>query len=255
LDGRWLSESSGITRSVATGRLWSHNDSGDEAKIYCLTESANFCGTWRVAGANAIDWEAISAGPGPIAGVSYLFAADIGDNELVRDHVTVYRFREPAREGRGVTDAAVPIDLRYPDGPHNAEGMFVHPTTGLIYIVTKEASGRARVYKASGRDVHGGVQVLTKVAVLRAPGLSSVTAADISPDGTRVILGTYGSAFEFLVPSSSKKFDAVWKANPAAVSIGRRIQGEALTYSADGRSLFSTSEMSPMPLFKIQRTD
>ena len=46
-------------------------------------------------GAKANDWEDIAIGPGPVAGQSYLYVGDIGDNSTSRSHIDVYRVAEP----------------------------------------------------------------------------------------------------------------------------------------------------------------
>ena len=52
-----LTELSGLAASRANpGALWAHNDSGDGPFFYCLRVSGAGCGTWRVAGAQAVDW-------------------------------------------------------------------------------------------------------------------------------------------------------------------------------------------------------
>jgi len=148
-----VDESSGLAASRRQpGLLWTHNDSGDDPVVYCADRQARSCGAWRVAGAAARDWEDMAAGPGPRAGQSYLYLGDIGDNGRNRDQVVVYRVPEPAAPaapgaGRGTTEPAERIPLRYADGPRNAEALLVHPTTGDIYVVVKEPL-TAGVYKA-----------------------------------------------------------------------------------------------------------
>src|SRR5689334_16831328 len=96
LEDRRIDESSGLVASRRNpGLFWTHNDSGDLPLVYAFDRAGRSRGTWRVEGAQAVDWEDIAAGPGPTQGQSYLYVGDIGDNPRQRDSIVVYRFPEP----------------------------------------------------------------------------------------------------------------------------------------------------------------
>ncbi|MGQ0743636.1 MAG: hypothetical protein ACT4OS_04740 [Acidimicrobiales bacterium] len=248
-----IEESSGLVASrTAPGLYWTHEDSGADPLIYCVLGSTRGCGTWRVSGATADDWEDIAAGPGPEPGRSYLYIADIGDNEGRRPEVTVWRVPEPRpalddgstpRQPRA-TEAAEAITLRYPDGPRDAEALMVHPQTGDLYLVTK-GLGPAEVYRASGPGV------MARVAQVRAGRGEPVTGGDISPDGGRVALATLFGGYEFSATESA--FESVWTAAPTPVDLGERKQGESVAYRLDGNALLATSEDDPMVLWEAVR--
>ena len=249
-------ESSGLAASRRNpGLLWTHNDSGDGARLYCLDRTGRSCGTWTLAGVDTVDWEDMAAGPGPEPGVPYLYVGDIGDNRRTRAHVTVVRLPEPetgpAGAGAGArTAGADVIALAYPDGPHDAEALAVHPSTGDLYVVTKEL-GPAGVYKAPAASlVPGALPVaLQPVATIE---MSAVTAADISPGGRGVVLCTYGDAFELVLPPGREvAFDAVWQQAPERVRLAPRLQGEALAYRLDGAAVLTTNEGISSPLYEV----
>ena len=148
-------ELSGLVASrTHAGVLWAHNDSGGAPVVYALSATGEALGAYPVDGAEAVDWEDIGIGPGPETGHSYLYLADIGDNGSTREHVTVYRAAEPdaAPDGTGgplpLVDA---LTIRYPDGPADAEALFVDPLDGDLYVITKNLSGRSRVLRRRGR--------------------------------------------------------------------------------------------------------
>lgn len=260
-----IDESSGLAASRRNpGLLWTHNDSGDEPLVYCLDLQAAPCGVWRVTGAEAFDWEDMAAGPGPRPGEPYLYLGDIGDNLDQRTEIVVYRVPEPAAGGAGpvptkaapaATAPAETFRLRYPDGAHNAEALAVHPTTGDLYVVTKDAQS-ARVYKAAAPLDPSVVTTMVQIGTLRLGtgprGLEQVTGADISPDGRRVAFSTYTRGYELEAPAAGP-FDDVWSQVPAPVALGLRIQGEAIAYRLDGRALLTTSEITPAPLQQVER--
>lgn len=249
-----IDESSGLAASRRNpGLLWTHNDSDDGPVVYCTDRQARSCGSWRVTGASARDWEDIAVGPGPETGRSYLYVADIGDNLRDQRQVVVYRVPEPAAPARGgdeaATEAAERIVLRYADGPHDAEALLVHPTTADLYVVTKDPL-TAGVYKA------GPEGVLERIAGL-AVGAALVTGGDISPDGRRAALCTYAGGFELELPAGAGTpdgFDAIWRQPPQPVELPTRIQGEAVAYRLDGKALLTTSEGAPAPLQEVERT-
>ena len=258
-------ESSGLAASRRNpGLLWTHNDSDDGPLLYCLDLQGRSCGTWRVTGAEAWDWEGMAAGPGPRAGEPYLYVGDIGDNLDQRTEIVVYRVPEPAAGGNGpvpttaspaATASAEALRLRYPDGPRNAEALLVHPTTGDVYVVSKEAAS-AGVYKATAPLDASRPATMARVGTVRlgtgTRGNEQVTGGDISPDGRRVALSTYASGYELEV-TADMGFDEIWSRPVVPVVLGPRLQGEAVAYRLDGRALLTTSEIAPSPLQQVER--
>lgn len=256
-----ITESSGLAASRANpGLLWTHNDSGHDPLVYCIDTTGASCGTWTVTGAHARDWEDIAVGPGPVVGESYLYIGDIGDNGRTARTVTIYRIPEPhvdparlSDPGRPhVTAAADALQLRYPDGPHDAETLLVHPFTGDLYVVSKEVvSG---VYKAPAPVNGSTITTLDLIAELSIfANLSDRTGGAISPDGRRVALSTYGGAFELVLDTSARTpFDSIWSQTPTRIASTSLAQLEAITYGADGRGVFMTGEGPHSPIFEVR---
>lgn len=260
-----INESSGIVASRTTpGLYWTHNDSGDGPFIYALDERGARRGTWRVTGAAARDWEDIAAGPGPQAGVSYLYIGDIGDNEGRREDITVYRVKEPVIKPSDsssnklkplVTDNAEVIRFHYPDGAHDAEALLVHPVTGDLYIVSKIPFANSFVYKAAAPLNTSAPTTLKRIAQLEIPSLLGglITGGDISPDGLRVALCDYVDGYELVLTDARAPFDQIWKQPLKPLDLGKRKQGESIAYRLDGRALLATSEGEHPPLIEVVR--
>lgn len=253
LDDETIQESSGLAASRRNPEfLWTHNDSGDGPAVYCLTRAAVRCGTWALTGAEALDWEDMAAGPGPVASQPYLYMGDIGDNNKNRADVIVYRVAEPMAPSADATtlqatEPAEVIRLQYDDGAHDAEALMVHPTKGDIYVVTKDAADTG-VYKAAA-----GTTTLVRIDTLRLGFDEVVTGGDIAADGQRAVLSTYRQAYEYGLPGDAAGFDDIWAQRRRPVTLAPRAQGEAIAYRLDGNALLTTSEKLPMPLHETVR--
>ena len=182
-------ESSGLALSRGGDALWTHNDSG-EPVLHLVGMDGAARGPVRVAGAAVTDWEDVAAGPCP-GGGRCLYVADIGDNQASRARITIYRVPEPA-DGDAQTRPAEALTAEYPDGPHDAEAMFVLPD-GAVYVVTKGETGPIAVYRLPRTARPGTPTRLERVAELRAGGVprrERITGASASRDGHWFVLRT-----------------------------------------------------------------
>ncbi len=260
-----ISESSGLVASRQTpGAYWTHNDSGDGPFIYSFDAHGDSLGIFRVTGAQARDWEDISIGPGPQPDKTYLYIGDIGDNNSVRADVVIYRVPEPAltadtrkltKVKPGTTEPAEAIRLQYPDGPHDAEALLVHPHTGHIYIVTKVLISDPVVYEAAPPFTPRTTMKLKRIGTIHVPSLFGgvITGGSVSPDGRRVALCDYFQGYELVLPAGSNNFNDIWKQRMAGFDLGKRKQGESIAYSPDGKALLATSEGRGSPLIQVER--
>jgi hypothetical protein len=228
-----ITESSGIVASSAYDDvLYTHNDSGDTARFFAIDRTCHTRATFVLTGVQARDWEDISRGP-----AHTLWLGDIGDNSGKRTNgVLVHRAQEPRPATGAVQVASVAFRFRYADGPHDAEALLVHPRTGQVLIVTKNLAG-GTVYAASLPLQSGKPNILTRVGRVPVP---EVTAGDISPDGTHVVLRNYTAAYEWTVKGDDVA--AALGGEPTRIPLPGSPQGEGITYTRDGQGLIVTSE-------------
>jgi hypothetical protein len=242
-----LAESSGIVASVrAPGVFWTHNDSGDGAFLYATDSAGRDLGAVRVAGARAVDWEDIAAGPCLVVAGRCFYVGDVGDNGARRPYVVIYRLPEPRppsgpADTLGSTAIVDSIVLRYPDGPHNAEALVV-TRAGDLLIITKDLAGPAVVFRASLRGGPTG-RVLQRLGALglQTSALTGrlVTGAAVSPDDSLLVVRTYVSLHFFLLRGNSLPTPL---GPPAGVTIPVvEPQGEAVSFDGATR-LVLTSE-------------
>jgi hypothetical protein len=260
-----IRESSGIaTASRSDAYFWTHNDSGDTARIFAVDRQGRTLATLRLPGAKNIDWEAIARTRGP-GGESVLLLADIGDNNAKRTEISLYRIPEPTvapnRTGQtGATGTADRFDLRYPDGPKDCETLLAAPD-GRLYLVTKNLAG-SQVFAAPHPLVAGKPNLLHKIgeinfAVLPTSAralkgqVSRLLATDgaISPDGRRLVVRTYVDAYEWDLPNGDVA--AALKTKPRHIPLPETRQGEGITYTRDGSGFLTTSEGEGAPVYEL----
>ncbi|MEO6333857.1 MAG: hypothetical protein ABIO91_02650 [Pyrinomonadaceae bacterium] len=257
-----ITESSGIAASLCQPKVyWTHNDSGNDAFIFAISPNGKNLGTWRVSGARNIDWEdmaAFKAGDG----TCYLYIGDIGNNKLDRPELRVYRVKEPVLSNQSSasnernalqTESAESVTFKYSDTPHNAETLLVHPKTGDVYVLTKRLDGPSMVFKFTPQFSSNQTIVAGKIGEVSMPAVPNglLTGGAISPDGSRVILCDYSSGYE-LTLGKGAAFDEIWKSRPISVDVGDRKQGEAVTFSPDGKEIFATSEKKNAEIFEVK---
>lgn len=186
-----LKEASGIAASHNNpGVLWTENDSGNAAVVYALDSQGRNLGTYVLPGNT--DNEDIGIGPGPVANVSYLYVADIGDNNANRSSIALYQMPEPAvyfaQSNSPVSNRAMKgariITLTYPDGPHDAEAEFIDPVTGDWFVLTKANTSRIYTAPKALLDTANNI-TLSFVQTLK---FNQPDAADISPLGNEILV-------------------------------------------------------------------
>ena len=80
--------------------------------------------------------------------------------------------------------------------------------------------------------------------------IRTTSAMDISPDGLRAVVLTYGSAYEY-VRGPKETWAQGFSRQPRELRMPRRQQGESICYGHDGKSLYLTSEKVPTPLLEV----
>lgn len=239
IEEREINEASGIAASLRTpGLLYTHNDSGGDAVVYVLNQRGLMPARIMLQGIENHDWEDIAVGRNPQTGVSHILVGDIGDNNAVRKSVCIHRFPEPAIADTLITVAKTDrIEFTYEDGARDAEALFHDSRTGDIYVVTKREN-QSRVYRLAFPQSASSPNVAKFVCALP---YNWVTAADLSPDGDRLLIKTYTNIYRY---KRGKNMDI------AATVCGKHKvlryepeqQGEAVAWDIKGKGYFTLSE-------------
>jgi hypothetical protein len=246
-------EISGIVASQRhPGLLWIHEDSGGAPELYALDETGTVLGTLRLSGASNLDWEDLAEGP--CGDTRCLFVADIGDNLAQRADLSILVVEEPdLPAARPFVIEAAPraLPFSYPDGPQDAEALVVSPA-GAPVVFTKRQDGLSRAFlldpDASAPQV---AQPLADFAAPEGPGLAtSITAADLSTDGLRLLLRGYFFAWELDLPGAA--LSSLGEVEPHSVELGLELQGEAISYTHNLDGFWHIAEGQDPPLYRAR---
>jgi hypothetical protein len=199
-----LREASGIDASTAhAGVLWVHNDGSNAPLIFALDTLAHLRGRVRIDSPfRNMDWEDIAVAN--CGDHDCIYIADIGDNRSTRPFVRVLRIDEPDPAKDSVA-RPVAFPFRYPDGPHDAEAIFVLPGERL-FVITKGRNAPVALFRYPGK-LRADTVTLTHVrdftpGLVQIPGM--VTGADAASDGSRVVVRTYSFLYTY-TPSGTDR--------------------------------------------------
>lgn len=221
-----FTELSGMARSVLHPHvLWMHNDSGGGPLVFAVDErTCATLATIRIAGIPARDLEGIATAR-ESSGAAVIWLGDVGDNRDSWPYLRLHRILEPASLTDQTVTPTATYRFTYPDGPHNTETVMAYGDR--VWVVTKQLA-HGSLYRVPLHRT--GVAIARK---LRTEG-GIVTDGAISPDGRRYALRDYVNAeiVDGLPPGTSRGF----------FSLPNQPQGEAITWTADGKALLVTSE-------------
>jgi hypothetical protein len=233
-----LPELSGLV--VAGDKMFAMNDGGDRLTVYVLDSACQVVDT-RTAVVDPYDPEDLAVGAD-----GTIWFSDTGDNLAQRATVALLAMHPDGTTGI--------YRLTYPDGPHDAESLLLAPD-GTPYVVTKEVLGASGVYRPTGALVNGGTIAMGKVSTVTfaltgtpggpvgRAGQLMATGGAVSGDGKYVALRTYTDAYVWALTGSDVA--AALAGKPERIALPEAPQGEAVSFSADNRSLVVAGEGVP----------
>jgi hypothetical protein len=181
-----ITEASGIDVSHETpGLYWTHNDSGGTPTLYGITEKGEIKREVRVSGARAVDWEDLASGE--CYRGKCLFILDAGNNDRTRDKFEVYVVDESNFK-------ADTFSFRYPEGKRaNAEALAYNEQDKALYLIDK-TPGTATLFRFPAL-----AKEMTLEPLCTFQGIPAVTGADISVDGSRLLVRTVADVRQYLM--------------------------------------------------------
>ena len=185
-----ITESSGVVLSRQhPGVLWTHNDGGGGQKqtLYAVDRTGRTLGEFVLSEVRLHDWEDIA-----IDAQNFIYVGDLGNNNLDRRELAVYRIDEPNPQNRlGLIHVRAAWKLHYPGAPFDCESLFIWKDHG--YVISKVSNdARAQIFSFPLEERKDPI-VLQLVATTKIQ--SPVAGADISPDGRLLGLIAKSGAF------------------------------------------------------------
>jgi hypothetical protein len=244
-----INEASGLAASIKTpGLLYTHNDSGNSAEVYILNRRGLMPARILLPGIRNRDWEDIATGIDPASGKSYVYIGEIGDNNARYGSVFIYRLAEPEIKDTLILAYDVEsIEFTYEDGPRDAEALFADPLSGDLYVISKRENN-ARVYRLAYPQKTDGLNIARLVTTLP---YNWVTAADISRDGSRILVKTYSNIYRYK-RTGGKSIAEALSGRYKVMEYRLEEQGESVAWDAQGKGYFTISEklgITPVELY------
>ena len=270
-----LFESSGLAPSRRDAKLlWSHNDSGGQPVVYAIDPNGARRGDLRIQGVVNHDWEDIASFE--LDGRAWLLIADTGDNASNRTDCAIYVVAEPDPADLSPTketlaQVAWKIPVGYLDGPRDCEAVAVDARAGLIYLLAKRTSPHGLYTLPLRPPADGVLPAAMPVAQLPAshfprPSVTQSmmpiptgmyraqpTGMDFAADGTAAVVVTYGDVLVFNRKPAERWADALSRA-PVVLAPHGLAQAEAVTFGADSKTIYVTSEREGSAFMRYQAT-
>ena len=264
-----LPEISGISCSRETpGFMWMQSDDYRNVvasdyrgqKCYMKISFSNLPDRW--------DWEDMCGGI--YNGTNYLFVGVFGDNDEDEGNYYIIFFEEPKITNNGTTEKktikASYIHYQYPEGKnHNAEAIMYDNISQTLYVITKVYYDVCRVYSLPmSLDYGTEMQTLTEVCALGVKsdlgegsrpshGFHLVTGADISPDGSRILIKNHNNTLTSMTTTliwdreGEEDISETLKRQPKQVKAYElEWQGEAICW-LDNYTFYTTSDSEGNP--------
>jgi hypothetical protein len=233
-----LHEASGVARGLTDPTVqWVLADDGPPV-LFALDSTGSVRNRVAVRNARNVDWESLAAAR--CDSINCLYIGDLGDNLYRRSTVRIYRIPEPRA---GETDVgAEAFDFRYPDGPHDAEALFILPDEH-VFVVTKGRREPITVYHYPGPLRSDSTMMFQPVQRLSESFVQlpeMVTGAGSTPNGHWIALRTYSSVQLYhllngqLVPQLPGR--------GIALDSLQEPQGEGVDIAADGSIVLVSEE-------------
>ena len=260
LDCDALTESSGLAVSNrAEDHFWSHNDSGDKARLFAFDRDGKNTGDCRLKNAESIDWEDMASFVQD--GTSRLIVADCGDNNAKRKSISLYILAEPNPKRSTKIESYHEMIIKYPDGACDCEAIAVDTHREQIVMVAKRVIGGAPVYvaplpnklllRATDTKQKRSVSELTakRIGSLK---ISLVSAMDLDAETGDIWVVNYFSAYQYRCTDRNQTLTAQFSGKVQSLPLPNWKQIEAIAVDRDQR-VWVTSEGEPAKLGRLNK--
>ena len=180
-----ISESSGL--AYIDGNLWTHNDSGGEARLYAISETnGSVVKSVQISNAKNVDWEDLAVND------THLFIGDFGNNKGKRENLKIYKIKRSDLKTEEVVEAEI-IEFSYATQDsfkYNSKTNFDCEAfiayENQLFLFTKNHGDEKTDMYVLGIDA--GKEVAEKVATFNTNALVTGASIDVE-NGVLVLIG------------------------------------------------------------------
>ena len=238
-----LLESSGLA-ITAPGKIWSHNDSGNENQLYCFNLDGVLIRTITISNASNIDWEDLTVDP-----QKRIYIGDFGNNNNSRNNLVIYRIADPETFTESSVTAEI-INFSYEDQTafpppasemnYDMEAVIWHNDS--LFMFTKDRTspfaGYTKMYKMPATPGTHVAKAAGSFFLGTTIFSAWVTAADIHQPSGKLALLVPNRVIVFSNYSGSRFFQGEVRNYPFTSILG---QIESLVFTSDS-SLYISEE-------------
>ena len=239
-----LNENSGMVILDSTS-VWLIEDGSNKDAVYQVGMDGSLLRTIGIQHATNDDWEDLAADPR-----GNVYIPDTGNNSLDRKELIIYKIRDPRME-KGEEIRASEIRVRYPPekkgkeaARYDSEALFYRE--GWLYMITKDRgtpfTGIARIFRVPSEAGSYEAEAIGSFTPCTQRAGCTVTAADLSPDGTRVVLLGYGRLWVF----SDFKGKDFTRGRLNTYDLGATTQLESVSFQDNNTLLLSDERLGPV---------
>ena len=238
-----IDEGSGLVH-LQDSTVWLINDSGNADKIYQVNFRGEMLRELKVDNAKNRDWEDLA-----IDQKGNVYIADIGNNNNRRKELIIYKIPNPEKEKGNRIEAkkikfSYPEQKKYPPKKKNlkydAEALFYWQDH--LYIITKNSAspfdGEALIYRVPSKKGEYKATRIGSFTPCTDYSYCRITAADISPDGKKIVLLSYGKLWVF----TEFDLDNFTTGKIQFIDLGATTQLEAVCFMDNNTLLFADEQ-------------
>ena len=244
-----LEENSGLVWDEEHKTFWTHNDSGGKPRLFEVDSTGKIVKEVLISNAKNVDWEELALD----RSTNTLFIGDFGNNRNRRKDLSIYYLPLPRIEGSSTT--AKKISFTYPD-QKNFPPDYANKTFDMeamifwndsLYLFSKNRtdpySGYTKMYRLPAVEGNYEAELVDSFATGGSYFMAQwITAADISPDGSKVVLLNNDHLWLF------ENFKAPYflRGDATQYSFKKATQKEAITFGPENL-LYISEEKSSGP--------
>lgn len=258
-----IAEVSGVAASRRHDNLlWAVNDSDHPASLEALDHRGSHLHGVDILGATNVDWEDVATFTR--RGKPMVLIADSGDNGGLRPNIAFYLLAEPDLDARSAT-IIHRYDVRFADGPHDVEAMFVDAHGDRVYLISKRQippvlysfglTARRGVVTARVDGAFATIPRASPEDLAAMPRFAKyfgqATSAVADPEGRFIAVLTYRDAYLF-PRTAGQTWLAALRAEPVRFGLPFMPQAEAITFVPANQEFLITTENLPAPILSVR---